>query len=197
MKLALFASSLVCAVSLASVPEIVGQKAHYKLDKDPKRTSSLIKSGKVDVAVTQHIATASPPAYEVTLNYKFDIQLLGPQEGSQPETVDAEYFKPEFLENLRKTGQYEGINFKAKHQGYADAKNLDGKVYKNCDKILLYDFKDADYDDIQDLQVVAHIYPGVPVLGAVKIDASGKYNGMPVKVGGDFVVRKPNRKGRK
>lgn len=197
MKYPIFVLSLFCAASFAATPDILGQKARYVLDKDPKRTSSMIQSGKVDASVTQHLATASPPAYEITLNYQFKIQLMGNQEGTQAEAVDAEFFKPEFLENLRKTGSYEGANFKAKHLGYADAKNLDGKLYQNCDKVLLYDFDTADTgEDIQDLQVLVHVYPGLPVLGGAKIDATGKYNGLPVKVGGDYVAAGKKRQRR-
>ncbi len=177
----------------------VGQKAHYVLDKDPKRTTSMIKSGTIDVMVTKPLLDAAPPAYEVSVKYKAKISLVGDQEGEQAKAIDAEFFTPEFLEKLRKEGSYIGPNFKAKHQGYADAKNLDGKLYPHCDKILLYDIKDSGYADeftrvffdldrfdIENLQIVAHIYAGVPVLGAVKIDASGIYQGMNVKAGGDF-----------
>lgn len=198
MKSVFFLISLCSAISMAT-PEIVGQKARYNLDKDPKRTSSMIKNGTVDASVTQHLATEAPPSYEVKLDYKFNIQLIGPSEGSNLEKLDAYYFDPEFLENLRKNKFYEGTNFKAEHKGFADAKNLDGKVYKNCDVVLLYDitqvtlantlfsFAANNGEEIQDLKVLVHIYPGIPVLGGVKIDASGKYNGMNVKAGGDYI----------
>lgn len=72
--------------------------------------------------------------------------------------------------------------------------------------VLLYDFKDAStlalhsalsdfllsivgpspQSEIQNLKVLAHIYPGIPVLSAVQIDISGKYEGMNIKAGADY-----------
>ena len=133
---------------------------------------------------------------------------MGPYKGTKETQIEKEYFSEEFLENLRKTGHYEGQYFKADHLGYADAKNLDGKFYPHCDKILLYDLKEpatvnffnellgtladpeiSDREDIQDVKVLAHVYVGVPVLGAVKVDVSGIYQGMAVKAGGDYMAR--------
>lgn len=191
---------VTCYAALGSDADPVGQKAKYTLDKDPKRTSSMIKSGTVDVSVTKAMLDAQPPAYEVSVQYKVKVALMGDQEGTEARPVDAEYFTPAFIEKLRKDGSYTGPNFKAKHLGYADAKNLDGKQYPNCDKVLLYDiqqghvmnemmqtFFGSERADVEDLQVLAHVYAGVPVLGAVKIDANGKYQGMAVKAGGDYV----------
>ena len=45
----------------------------------------------------------------------------------------------------------------------------------------------AFYEEtIEDMVIVAHVAENVPVLGAVKIDMSGVYQGMDVKVGGDY-----------
>lgn len=195
-------------VSSASVDPL-GQAADYNIDKDPKRTSSMLKSGTIKISVPQE---ANEPlqvaAYKVKIDYKFKIAIMGDYQGSKDTQIEKEYFTEEFLQNLREKGHYEGQYFKADHLGYADAKNLDGKLYPHCDKILLYDLKepgsltlfgdllasmlhplDVDRSDMEDMKVLAHIYVGVPVLGAVKVDVSGKYQGMDVKAGADYAAR--------
>ncbi len=203
--------SVIFLVSTASqgVIDPLGQAANYKIDKDAKRTSSMLKSGTIKLSVPKEGQDLSKgPAYEVHIDYKFDIALMGPYQGNKITQIEKEYFTEEFLVTLREKGHYEGQYFKANHLGYADAKNLDGKFYAHCDKILLYDIKEpanlsmfseflatvlaeqgADRENIQDLKVLAHISTGIPVLGAVKVDVSGVYNGMDVKAGGDYIAR--------
>ncbi|MFM8269859.1 MAG: hypothetical protein ACKN9V_06680 [Pseudomonadota bacterium] len=186
---------------------LVGQKANFKLDKNPKRTTSMLKDGSFLATIKNyHPNTEAGPAMEVDLDYQFDVQLMGKQTGVETGFIDYQYFTPEFLENLRKEGKYESKNFKAIHQGYKDVKTLQGKSYVHCDVILLYDIKDTlnnrlkstlseflatiaqaeTKSDIQDLKVLMHVYPGIPVLGAVLMDVSGKYEGMAVKAGADY-----------
>jgi hypothetical protein len=110
------------------------------------------------------------------------------------------------MSNLRQNGTYETPDYKMRHEGYADVRNLDGSVYPNCDKILIYDVKIPDKHKleqiiygaaglnptamgnppVEDLQIRAHIYAGVPVLSAVKLDLSGVVQGMPAKAGFDY-----------
>ena len=188
--------------------DILGQTADYLLDKDPARTSSMISSGTVKAVVNQFVENStSKGAYEIALNYTFNIVMLGKYEGVEKELVDREYFQEDFMINLRKEGHYEGESFKAIHQGFADAKNMDGKTYPHCDKVLLYDLKQPEMlalarslfseilgvnrDSIEDLKAVVHFYAGLPVLGGAKIDVSGTYSGQKIKAGGDFVSKKP------
>jgi hypothetical protein len=200
MKLltAIFFSSLFCFSIHAE--ELVGQTANYQLDKNPKRTMSMIKSGTVKTSILGFLETTPQgPAYDVEVSYKMNVAMMGLKEGNQKKAFEREFFAPEFLENLRKNGSYEGKYFKAKHQGYADAKNLDGKFYPHCDRVFIYDIQEPpifadilavpleiDRGKLEDVKVLAHIYPGIPVLGAVKIDLTGKYSGMSVKAGGDY-----------
>lgn len=194
--------------ALASEPEnLVGQKANFKLDKNPKRTSSLITNGTLLATIDQyHPDMDSGPALEVALKYKLNVQFVGEQIGTETGFIDYEYFTPEFLEKLRKEKKYESENFKAIHQGFETVKTLQGKTYPDCDVILLYDIKDTlngnlrsalsrflgsivqakNQSDIQDLKVLLHVYPGIPVLGGVQIDVSGKYEGMALKAGADY-----------
>jgi len=198
--------TLVLSANLVGAdPELlVGQKADYKLDKDPKRTTSLLKNGTFEAVIkSYHPNAEGGPAMEVALDYKFDVQMVGEQSGVETGLLDYEYFTEEFLVNLRKNGKYESENFKAVHQGYKDAKTLEGKNYPHCDLIFLYDIKDTvirnsllgflgsivqadNHSDIEDLKVLAHVYPGVPVISAVKLDISGKYSGMAIKAGADY-----------
>jgi len=187
----------------------LGQSANYKIDTNPKRTSSMLKSGTIKLSVPKPGEDLSKgPAYQVKIDYKFNVALMGPYQGSKVTQIEQEYFTEEFLKNLREKGHYEGQYFKADHLGYADANNLDGKFYPHCDKVLLYDLKDpsdlnlfkdllstlinpqdVDREDIQDLKVLTHVFVGVPVLGAVKVDVSGVYQGTNVKAGGDYMAR--------
>lgn len=51
--------------------------------------------------------------------------------------------------------------------------------------------KGQDIDEkagIENLQVRVLLHPSAPVLGELKLDASGVYNGMNVKVGGDYMA---------
>lgn len=190
--------SVLGSFQLHAQPDPVGQKAHYLLDTDPKRTSSMIQSGSMDAFVNQLVTNENgEPAYEVLLSYKFNIQFVGLKEGLERPLIDKHYFDEEFLINLRETGYYESPNFKAKHLGYTNTTTLNKKTYKNCDKIFLYDIQETTVfrqmaesilsEEIEDLVGLALISPGVPVLGAVKLDLSGTYQGLPVKAGGDYI----------
>ena len=191
------AALMLLSLSSAYAESIVGQTADYILDKDPKRTMSMIKSGTVKATIRNFLPASQ--RYEVDIAYKMNVSLMGIYEGSQSNPFEKEFFTPEFLENLRKNGFYNGAYFKAKHRGYADTKTLNGKFYKHCDVVFLYDLQEppplldgiADILGIrggmQDMTALVHIYPGIPVLGAVKIDVAGKYSGMKIKAGGDYV----------
>lgn len=188
---------------------LVGQKANYKLDKNPKRTTSMLTDGNFLATITKYHPNAEGgPAMEIDLDYQFQVQLMGEQKGVETTLVDHKYFTEEFLNELRTKGKYESENFKAIHQGYKDVKTLQGKFYAHCDVILLYDLKDTQnmplksdisgflatiarteiHADIKDMKVLMHVYPGVPVLSAVQLDISGKYEGMAVKAGSDYVA---------
>jgi len=186
----------------------IGERANYQLDRNSQRTSSIVRSGSFVTRVADYLPDAEEgPAYNVVLDYDFNISLIGRRQGSQVVEVPAEYFTPEFLEKLRTDKDYEAPKFKIRHEGMANVRNMDGRSYDNCDTILIYDIKDvratplatmlaslAGYAEpmpaasIENLQIRAHIKYGIPVLGAVKIDISGKYNGVSIKVGADYQV---------
>lgn len=181
----------------------LGQTADYTIDRDPARTSSIVKSGTVHASVPHYLENAeSGPSYQVNLDYAFNMGFLGQYEGTEETVIEKEFFTTEFIEKLRKSGTYKGKYFTAHHQGFADAKNMDGKFYPHCDKVLLTDLKKpgsfsfikallshiavGERGNIEDLKALAHISLGVPVIGAVKLDVSGLYEGIAVKAGGDY-----------
>ncbi len=191
----------------------VGDKAHYDLDRNSSRTTSMILSGKVDVSVDAYIpGHKDGAAYESSMTYDFNVQMVGRKSGTQKVNVPADYFSPEFMANLRANGSYIGPDFKIQHEGFVDARTMDGNLYPHCDKILIYDMKTYGTDsqlgglftiaqdliamaaqsqlgtraDVEDLRVRAAIFAGVPVLGAVKLDVSGIVSGFNFKAGGDF-----------
>ena len=188
----LFLSSAV----FAQARNPVGEQADYVVVNDPARTSSMIRSGTLDATVTEHLPDAeNGEAFEVLINYDFVIQFYGRQSGSRAVEVPAEYFGEDFIRSLRQRGTYEHEKFKMRHDGFADAQNQDGQSYPSCDIVTMYDI-DTGRDQgsflpelagIENLQIKLHIFHGTPVLGAVKIDVSGEYSGMPIKAGGDLI----------
>lgn len=184
----------------------IGETASYVVDRAASRTSSLVLGGTLDAVVTGALPDNDPPAYEVKLDYNFRIRFVGTQQGTEVMPFDQVYFTPEFLAQLRIDGEYHSNNFKVRHLGYGHARNMDGAYYPNCDKLLIYDVATAaaspltrlgaalvgrlDHGDfagpIEDLEIVAHISYGQPVIGAVKLDVTGVYNGIDVKAGADY-----------
>ncbi len=186
----------------------LGERAPYQLDKSRVRTTGMLESGSAEGIVKDYLPDHEQgPSYNVELNYDFVVQFYGHQKGTTKWAFTKEFFEPTFMENLRATGTYVTPDYKIRHEGYADARNLDGVVYPHCDVILIYDvvipeqinaissilFAAAGMDpnnkanaDIEDLKIRAHIFSSVPVLGAVKLDLSGVARGMNVKAGLDF-----------
>ncbi len=187
----------------------VGEMADYQLDRNAARTSNLIQSGTLKAQVTQLKPDAEGgPVYEAKIDYSFRITLIGNRSGTEFVNAPTTFFTEEFLQELRQTKHYESPQFKIDHLGYADATTLDGHSFPNCDKLKIYDIDQGDRsplvqmardmvrsatpegdttdDTIQDLVLNAHIYYGVPVLGAVKLDVSGKYSGINIKAGADY-----------
>ena len=182
----------------------VGEKAHYQIDTNRARTSGVVRNGTVDATVESESETG----FSVKIDYDINVVLQGRQQGSQALEVPKDFFTPAFLIGLRERGTYVSEQFKVKHEGYADAANMDGHRYAHCDKLKIYDIKtEQDFwavellaaagdaqsysgdapSPIQDLIINVMVFEGVPVLGGVKIDMAGKYNGMNVKVGADYM----------
>ncbi len=182
-----------------------GERADYVLDHDAARTSSLVQDGSMTGVVNG--PSADGLTYEVQLDYNFKLRLLGNQAGTEHMPIDNAYFTPEFMEQLRISGEYTGAKFKVRWLNFEDARTLDRHFYPHCDRILIYDI-DAKADlplvrvaqglligaaggptpdaQLDDMEIRADIFYGVPVLGAVKLDITGKYSGLDVKAGADY-----------
>lgn len=198
----LFFSGFLFSALLVATPSPLGQFAKYQLDKDPKRTSSVIKSGEFFARVTQFLLELNPAAYEVTLDYTLKIMFHGTQQGKEKTPVEETYFDPKFMEDLRVSKHFEGANFKVDHLGFKDAVNLDGHKYPHCDVLKFYDIEQnhplanlgrllvvADAQStIENLVIGAHYFSEIPVLGGAKIDVSGVYDGFKFKAGGDYAT---------
>jgi len=210
---ALFGTILTAAMSLAFTPaydaprDPIGEKANYQLDKNGSRTTSMVTTGSAKASVTEFIPDHEQgPSYNVNLDYDITVQFYGRQTGTAKWAFAEDFFDPDFMARLRETGTYETPDYKMRHEGYADVRNLDGGVYPHCDKVLIYDVKIPDKHKleqiiygaagfnptamgnppVEDLQIRAHIFAGVPVLSAVKLDLSGVVQGMPAKAGFDY-----------
>jgi hypothetical protein len=186
----------------------IGEFADYKVDRNSSRTTSMIQSGTMKAEVTNFIPDhADGPSYEARIDYTFKIQMMGTRTGTEIVTVPEVYFTPEFMQDLRTNGSYVSDSFKVQHQGYADVRTMDGGVYPHCDKIRIYDVQSEiaatvpminvarqllgptgqqPDGDFEDMEIIAHIKEGLPVLGAAKIDVSGLYQNMRVKAGADY-----------
>jgi hypothetical protein len=214
MKLLLcFGLFLTGYQALAGERNPVGETAFYQLDKNSRRTSSVIKNGNFVTQVNGESANTSVPSFDVAINYEFDVAWMGNQSGAEKTEMDQSYFTEEFLEDLRVNKTFESEQFKVRHIGFADAVNMDGRRYENCDLLHFYDIDTGSSQflpklisytahamligsgspltggSIENLQIIAHVKYGAPVLGAVKIDVSGKTSGMKVKAGGDYIPR--------
>ena len=183
----------------------VGEQAKYILDNNGNRTTSMIRSGSATAVVTARLPDAK--AYNVKVAYDMMIDFVGRKSGEKDCATPECFFKSSLMEELRQKKTMQLPFFKLTHQGYADIRNKDGKTYSNTDKILISDIKHAPESDlygllemsfmqamavtgatqaeIQDLKILVHYTTAVPVLGAAKIDMSGKASGHAFKAGFD------------
>lgn len=181
---------LLCLVTLVTgcgylqpkpiVADPVGQVAKYKVDTAKSRTSGFIKSGEISTFVLSH--DAERPIFLVEFRYDLDT-ALGPQYGKKVLEIPEEFFLSKFLTDLRANGTFESAEFKATHLGYQDAVNLSGKTYPNCDKVSVR-AKSTEGDMVD---AVVLVKPGLPVLGAVKVDLVVEQQGLSFKVGADYI----------
>ncbi len=199
---------LTLSFSVSAGVDPIGQTASYKAVKG-SRTSSMVKSAVAEVTVASFVNTPEEgsPHYVMKADYEADIRLYGRHSGTELIDVPDYYFTPEFIEKIRQDGTYEAPDFKVKHLGYENATN-GNRSYQDCDHLYFYDIKtektpsmfnffiaaafgktpdSLSSSDIQDLKVYAKVKAGIPVLGAVQIDISGKYQGIAAKAGFDYV----------
>lgn len=187
----------------------VGEKVKYKLDNSRARTTSMIKKGWFTAEVTEYLPdAANGPAFNTKLTYDLTISWVGRKVGTKELEAPEQYFRPEFLEQLRSSKTMDLGTFKVAHKGFATVSTMNGKRYRNCDKILIHDIKNdpAEWSgfvraavhqitqvtgvaetEIKNLKILAHVKSGIAVLGAVKIDISGQASGFDFKAGFDLL----------
>lgn len=211
----LVASCALASSAFARNP--INETAQYKVDKTGGRTSGVISSGKLSISILRPLSSPEEPstvvAYEARLDFDVQARILGQQTGNLSIRAPSEFFTPEFWDQLRVNKFYDTGDFKVKHEGMvASTKAMDGKVYENLDQIFIYDIKPtadngwaalvralviaskpefaANPEKLQgltDIQVRALRHESVPALEVVKADLTGKYSGVAVKAGGDYV----------
>ncbi len=204
-----FISAVLFTSSLSAVfANPVGEKANYVLDKSSGRTSGMVASGTAAALVKDAQPNhPSGPSYSIDLSFDVMIKLHGREQGTTNWVVPESFFTPKFMEDLRATGHFESQDYKMKYEGRADTQTVDGTKYVGCDKVLFYDVKlppdselrflvaaamGRDSDEIevetaiQNLELRAHMYPGIPALRAVKLDLAVKSQGANLKFGFDY-----------
>ena len=165
-----------------------GETANYEVDTDRDRTSREIRNGEMHASVgDQRQDPTDGSTYDVVIDYSFQTLTMGRQSGSTTVHVPEQYFSLAFIEDLRRNGEWHGPQFSLRHLGVSDVSTMDGHFYPACDGILIYDIRDAG-DDVEDLEITTQVSPGVPVLGAVKLDVSGRYRRIPLKAGADYLA---------
>ena len=203
------ASVLAGAVQTAGVSDSdddqirdpVGEFASYQLDRHRSRTSSLITGGKFKAqVVAKNDGDGGEEAFQTVLHYELRLGFFARKSGFVGLDIPAEYFSPGFMEKLRNEGIYKTDQLTIRHLGRGDVRTGNGMLYKDADRIEIFDIAtEQNYDDgidsyssggsaLENLAVTAAIYPGIPVLGAVKIDVTGYYQGKRIRAGADYVA---------
>ncbi len=176
----------------SSVRNPVGEKANFVLVKG--RSDGIIDSGSIKSQVL--ISQSKPDTeFNVSLSYFFQTHFSGDRRGTMVIPLKKEFFAPEFLENLRKTGKYEDDRFKAEYLGTLNKfTTLAGKgtTYENVDEIRLYDIDSSlsPNQKFEDMEIHALVKEGIPVLGAISLDIKGTDTdglSIRVRVGTDYI----------
>ena len=189
--LAALAAATPAAAQTARNP--LGEHAYYVVDRDRSRTSALVRDGHLSADVDSfQVDDTAGPEYHTALDWQLKLNPVGTRAGNQAIQIPEIYFSPQFIVDLRANGAFESPRFKARHMGYGDATDRNGTTYPHCDIVYIYDIDaktDAGAgkgDRIEGLAITAHVAQGVPVIGAVLLDITGKFEGAPFKAGADY-----------
>ncbi len=194
--------ALLCSTSVyANKRDPLSEIANYQLDKASSRTTSIVKDGSVTMSVV------NGTSYKLKISYRLKLSIGGNRQGDLILELPDGFFSENFMVELRKSKHLETANLKLDYLGTANANTLDGHFYPNCDMVKIYDIVPsaetaalfqflkvisgnelAGDEDFKDVTLVGAVYPGIPVLGAVKFDLAGKYMGVSVRAGGDYVA---------
>jgi hypothetical protein len=192
----------------------MGELANFYLDKDSARTSSMVTAGTIVSSVDDKTVNPNTGEIKYVVNFNYDITLkvLGNFADYFAMSLPDSFFTPAFMEKLRTEGAYNSPDFKIRHEGRKDVQTLDGTRYAQTDVVMVSDIKfdsfrnpeglvrllaaSAGLDPLNfsvekglpmtDLKIRMYIYPNIPALGAVKMDLTGKIQGIPTKSGFDY-----------
>ena len=152
------------------------------------------------------------------MDYNLRVSFVGNKKGSVELNAPEEFFTEGFMERLKSEGTIVTPKFSVKYLGKGDAKNMDQKVYPDSEIIEIYDIDtvtssafsflglaysfiqevaissmnvqtSANDTQIEDLVIRAYVHESVPVIGAAKVDLTGKTSGYNFKAGFDYVSK--------
>jgi hypothetical protein len=197
MKRFAFILAGLCLSGTVATADPVGESSSFTLNKS--RSHGFIKSGEVVHSVTRELGET----YETSMYCNFDVRFIGRKEGTGTMPFAKEAFDPQWLESLRAGNEYVGPGHTVNHIGYGDARSTSGTVYENCDKIHIteIDTSNACISAVKALlqkkgvqmtaddkvEMIAHIKPGMPILGFVQLDLIVYQGSSRFDIGLDYV----------
>ncbi|MCB0422199.1 MAG: hypothetical protein KDD61_14470 [Bdellovibrionales bacterium] len=207
-------SIAICSTITIYAKDLVGESASYELDRSRQRTTGMIKRGEVDAMVADFLPNdPNGPSYLVNLRYDLKVSFVGNKQGELGLSATQDFFTPEFLERLRNEKEISEPKFKIRHIGFGDAQLKGGHSYPSCDIVEIYDIDTTQANsfnilglaysilqeaaiqagpgaaaEIEDMMIKAYVCANIPVIGAAKIDMTGKTSGYNFKAGFDYVV---------
>ena len=118
----------------------LGQSAYLKIDTSGSRTSGMVRSGELHRTVLgEDRSNPADLGFSVKNHCKVSILFMGTKEGEVVSHVSGTIFSAQFLEDLRAGQIYSTPELKIKHNGYKDARNMDGHQYLHADELYIYD----------------------------------------------------------
>lgn len=189
-----------------------GESAKYLIDTDDARTDSMVEGGQFLTSIGGQAGGPKVETYQVTVDFDLRLRFMGRKTGKKDAKMAADFFSGAWIKDLRQNGHYESKQFKAEHLGYEDVELKDGHSYAHCDHVRLYDIDEnlpsildplatvgaqllaptldgqgLTAPKVEDMEMIVDLHEGIPAIGAVRLDVSGKVSGMAVKAGADYV----------
>lgn len=182
----------------APTEDPLGQTADYTLNRDRDRTTQMIRSGSLQVKVTDFFEHETYGwVYRAIFDLEMKIAIVGRKIGKESILLEKYYFTPEYWDELRKHKKVELETLTTHHLGWVTR----GK-YRGCDIVrftnMVTETKDnPDGMDTSEMEFESFICESSKGLGASTIDMKGKApTGMKFRAGfdlnGSFIPFLPN-----
>jgi hypothetical protein len=160
---------------------LISDSAHYVVD--PSRTRRPAVGGTMICT----LGKLEKGAQHVVLAFDLMHQNGDVTKGDQEVVIPAEFLTGAFLDDLRIRGKLSQPPYTAEHMGQHDVTTLDGMLFRNADLVQITGIpNDPRGHRIEELVVDLALFPGLPCIGAAKIDLRGQREGSEVRVGADF-----------